>query len=149
MSETTNKQDEQIKQLSILVAAKKEEISKAERPVWITNGSFKFGKNSTDSFNLQTISDSTVLVNALAMLMGRESEFGKAATALGVDVKFDWFGYSVEDWTNDFKTRIAKIEIKNLKRELAEIETVLNDLTSDEVKKQNKLDAIAAKLGVK
>lgn len=149
MSETTNKQDEQIKQLGILVAAKKEEISKAERPNWITNGSFKYGKNSTESFNLQTISDSIILVNALAMLMDRESSFEKAATELGVTAKFDWFGYSVSDWKDDFKTRIAKIEIKNLKQELAEIETVLNDLTSDEVKKQNKLDAIAAKLGVK
>lgn len=147
MSEIT---DEQIKQLGVLVENKKTEIEKAERPNWITNGSFKYGKNSSESFNLQTVSDPRVLVNALAMLVDRERGFTEAAKELGItEMKFDWFGYSVSDWKSDFKTRIDKIDIKNLKQELAEIESMLNDLTSPELKKQNKLDAIAIKLGAK
>jgi len=44
--------DEIVQELVAIVNKKREEIQKAERPNWITNGSFKFAKGSTDSFNL-------------------------------------------------------------------------------------------------
>ncbi len=52
--------DEIVQDLVLIVKQKREEIKKAERPNWITNGSFKYAKGSAESFNLQTITDVNV-----------------------------------------------------------------------------------------
>ena len=139
-------QDEIVQELFDVIAAKKAEISKAERPNWITNGSFKYAKGSTESFNLQTITDINVFINALAFLIDREKSFNDASERLGVEDKFSWFGYSVDDWQSDFKTRITKIQIVSKKKELETLEGRLSKLISPELKRQMELEEITKAL---
>jgi len=134
--------DEIVQELVAIVNKKREEIQKAERPNWITNGSFKFAKGSTDSFNLQTITDIDVFVNALSFLIDKEKSYKVACDTLGVDSKFDWFGFSVEDWTSDFKTRITKIQLTQKKKELEIYEKELDELVSPEMRRAMKLEKI-------
>ena len=134
--------DEIVQELVQIVKQKREEIQKAERPNWITNGSFKYAKGSTESFNLQTISDVSVFINALAFLIDREKSYKMACDKLGVESEFDWFGFSVNDWSSDFKTRITKIQITQKKKELEVYEADLDDLISPEMRRQMKLDKI-------
>lgn len=131
-----------IDELFAVVQQKREEISKAEKPNWITNGSFKYSKNATESFNLQTITDVNVFINALAFLIDREKSFNEASTRLSVKGEFDWFGYSLEDWTTDFKTRVTKIQITTKKKELEAIEKSLNRLVSPERRRIMELEEI-------
>ena len=134
--------DEIVQELVAIVNKKREEIQKVERPNWITNGSFKFAKGSTDSFNLQTITDIDVFVNALSFLIDKEKSYKVACETLGVDSKFDWFGFSVEDWTSDFKTRITKIQLTQKKKELEIYEKELDELVSPEMRRAMKLEKI-------
>lgn len=138
--------DEMVQDLFRVVQQKKEEISKAERPNWITNGSFKYSKNSTESFNLQTITDVNVFINALAFLLEREKSFNEASEQLGVIGEFDWFGYSVEDWRSDFKTRLTKVQISLKKKELEVLEARLDKLISPELRTQMELAEISKAL---
>lgn len=139
-------QDEIVQELLDVIEEKKSEISKAERPNWITNGSFKYAKGSTESFNLQTITDINVFINALAFLIDREKSFNEASERLGVEDKFTWFGYSVEDWQTDFKTRITKIQIVSKRKELEVLESRLNKLISPELRKAMELEEITKAL---
>lgn len=140
------KTDKIIQELSLVVQQRKEEISKAEKPNWITNGCFKYSKTTTESFNLQTVTDVNVFVNALAFLLDREKSFNEASEQLGVTGKFDWFGYSVDDWRNDFKTRITKIQIAIKKKELEVIELRLNKLISEDLRTEMELAEITKAL---
>ena len=134
--------DEIVQDLVQVVKQKREEISKAERPNWITNGSFKYAKGSAESFNLQTISDVNVFINALAFLIDREKSFKMACETLGVKSEFDWFGFSLEDWSSDFKTRITKIQIGQKKKELEIYESKLDKLISPEMRRTMELEEI-------
>ncbi len=134
--------DEVVQDLVQIVKQKREEIAKAERPNWITNGSFKYAKGSAESFNLQTISDVNVFINALAFLIDREKSYKLACEQLGVESDFDWFGFSVADWSSDFKTRITKIQITQKKKELEVFEADLDDLISPEKRRKMKIEKI-------
>ena len=62
---------------------------------------------------------------------------------MGVDYKFTWLGFSVDEWKNDFQTRVNQISIQEKRKELAEIESRLNAIISPELKAQMELEAIS------
>lgn len=140
--------DKLIQQLSKIVEEKKAEISKIEKkPTWLTNCAFRYSEDTSKVLNLNTVSDTSKLVSALSLLLSKQGEYDKACELLGVNNEgFKWFGYSVEDWVTDFKTRIGKIELTSKKKELAEIEAVLENKLSKELKDKLELEAIQKKL---
>ena len=143
--------DEKVQKFFDIVQKKKlelEKITKAENRKWITNCSFAWDENNLSTrINLQTISDPRVIVKALAKLEQQAKHEAEAAEKLGVDeYKFEWLNYSLEDWTQDFQTRLAKIQSTKKKKELAELETRLNALISPELKAEMELDAISKML---
>lgn len=145
------KVDTVVQALIDVVAERKQEISKAEKPNWKTNCTFAFSEDAQPGqrYNIQTITDVSRLVGMLAFLMGQEENFKKAAKALNVSTKnFTWLGYSVEDWKEDLDTRITKINISKKKKELEEIEARLDKLISPELRAQLELEAIKALLEV-
>lgn len=126
--------DEVVQELFNIVQTKRAEIAKIEKPNWITNGSFRFSDNIASSFNLQVVSDERELVRALAFLILHEKAYNEASGQLGVTSKFEWFGYSLEDWKSDFKTRINKIQVSSKKKELSNLEARLDKLISPELR---------------
>jgi hypothetical protein len=78
-----------------------------------------------------------------AFLIDRKEKSENAAKELGVDYKFTWLGFSVDEWKNDFQTRVNQISIQEKRKELAEIESRLNAIISPELKAQMELEAIS------
>lgn len=140
------KTDEKTLELIQAIKRQKEEISKAERPNWITNCSFSYAGNA--SINLHAESNIRTLVMIVAFLLDRERAYSEAAGKLGVvdAPAFSWDGYSTADWTEDIKTRINKIQITSKKKKLEALETRLNAIISPELRAEIELDAISKDL---
>lgn len=144
MSTKTKTTDELVKELFDSVQEKKLAIEKAERPCWETSGNFGYSANSGhDRVNIQTVTDVRKLVEMYAFLIDREEKSESAAKDLGVDYKFTWLGFSVDEWKNDFQTRVNQISIQEKRKELSEIESRLNAIISPELKAQMELEAIS------
>lgn len=147
---TTNVTDQKVKELFDLVQSKKLAIEKAERPCWKTSGNFGYSTNSAhDRTLIATITDVRKIVEMYAFLMEREDKSESAAKELSVDYKFTWLGFTVEEWKEDFQTRVNQVSIQEKRKELAEIEARLNSLISPELKAQMELEAISKLLEVK
>ena len=136
--------DELVKELFDSVQEKKLAIEKAERPCWETSGNFGYSANSGhDRVNIQTVTDVRKIVEMYAFLIDRKEKSENAAKDLGVDYKFTWLGFSVNEWKNDFQTRVNQISIQEKRKELSEIESRLNAIISPELKAQMELEAIS------
>lgn len=136
--------DEKVKTLFETVQEKKLAIEKAERPCWLTAGNFGYSANSAhDRINIQTLTDVRKIVEMFAFIIDRKEKSESAAKELGVNYTFTWLGFSVDEWKNDFQTRVNQISIQEKRRELAEIESRLNAIISPELKAQMELEAIS------
>lgn len=141
-----NEQDKKIQELFDTVQRKKSEIAKAERPNWETNCSFRQDLNSSASQNIQIISKVDDLVTIMAFILEKEHFHDIANKELGTKVKFNWQGYTVDQWKSDLRTRINKLEIAKKKKELEDLESRLNGIISPEVRRKMEIDAISAEL---
>ena len=140
--------DEKVKELFAKVQEKKLAIEKAERPCWQTSGTFGYSANSGhDRTDVKTITDVRKIVDMLAFLIDRKEKSEKAAQELGVEYKFSWLGFSLDEWKGDFQTRINQISIQEKRKELAEIEYALNAIISPDLKAQMELERIQKILG--
>ena len=134
-----SKNDNAIKDLLQKVEEQKKSLGTKERVSWITNGVFKKGG---DFFNINTVNDPLVLVEALGFLIVQLEGFDKARFALGVSGDFKWDGYTYNDWQEDFKTRIKIIEYDKKKKVLDATKAKLNSLVSEEARTEMELDDI-------
>jgi hypothetical protein len=66
----------------------------------------------------------------------------RATEILGLDNKFTYLGYTLNEWTIDLKTRLSRLSISTKKSELATLEKRLNNLMSADLKTQLELDEI-------
>lgn len=144
----TNSINDAIKVLFEKLAAKKAEVSKAEKPVYITGGQFRYSENIGNTIDIMTVRDSRKLVEILAFLKDRESSFNEAAKELNVDNSFTWLGVTVADWTEDLKTRLSVLNLIQTRKELVDLEERLNKIVPAELRAQMELEAIQAALGV-
>lgn len=142
----TTEKDKLVQELIKKVQAKKDEISKAERPNYETNLSFRYNKDSSANTNINVCSDIDELVGIAAFLIDRESSFEKANELLGTKSKFSWLGYSREQWTHDLRLRINKIQILEKKKELADMEKMLDGMISKDLRDQMAIEEIMKKL---
>lgn len=141
-----NNKDKQVQELLKLAEEKRQSITKVEEPKWLTKGDFKYGKGQDVAFNVRTITDENVFINALAFLIDREKSFNQAGNELGIECEFSWFGHSVENWKTDFKTRISQLTAEKDLKELEATEKELDKMISDELRDQMKLDQLTKKL---
>jgi hypothetical protein len=140
--ETTLKLIEEVKR-------RRAEISKAERSNWITNSSFAYVEGSSNTVNIKVITDLKQLIAIAAFLRGQEANYKAAAVELGVESPppFSWGGFSLGDWMEDLKTRIAKIQLEAKRQKLAQLESRLDAVISPELKREMELAKIAEELG--
>lgn len=130
-----------IKELLQKVEDQKANLGTRAKVAWNTNGVFKY--RGGDFFNLNTVTDPTVLANALAVLIVQEESFEEACDRLGIkDAEYKWDGYSVTDWQDDFAARIEMIEWDKRKKTLDATKAKLNSLVSEEAKTEMELENI-------
>jgi hypothetical protein len=138
-----------VQELTKIVNEKKAAIKKAEKPNWRTNCAFRYSKDSSASLNLQVCGVVEELVEVLGLLCEKRNAFNEAQKIIGTNLEFKWFGFTFDDWAEDIKTRIDKIEITMNKKELELLEERLNKLISPELRAQMELEEIKKSLGVK
>lgn len=143
----TTEKDKLVQELFKVVQTKKAEISKAEKPTWLTNCSFGYEKGTSNKTNIRTVTDIEELVTILAFVVGKEKDFSTAKELLNVTVPFNWGGFTKEEWVTDLQTRINQIQISQKKKELESLETRLNGLVSKEMRDQMELEEITKLLG--
>lgn len=142
--------DQQTLALITDVKNRKAEIAKAlGKSNYLTNCTFSYvdGKLN-DAINIHVQTDVKTLVSIVAFLKERERGYLEAGTLLGVEnlPNFMWNGYSVADWTEDVKTRLAKVQVAVKQKKLESLEARLNLIISPELRAQMELEAIAQEL---
>lgn len=141
--------DEQTLSLINAVNKQKKEISKAERPQWKTNCLFSYTENPQNATNIHVEANIRNLVCFAAFLKEREKSYDEAAAELEVKAPaFTWGGFPVDEWLDDIKTRISKLQIASKKTNLEKLEARLNAIISPELKRKLELEAIASELNV-
>lgn len=135
-------------QLIAEVKKQKSEIARADRPTWRTNCSFSQNEGSSQTVNLQVESDVRRLIQIAAFIEQKHVGYALAASSLSVESppQFAWGGFSLEDWLEDIKTRLMKIQISAKRRKLEVLEERLNSIISPELRAQIELEAIASEL---
>lgn len=140
--------DQKIEQLLAALKKQRDEFDAAEaltkRP-WRTNCSF--GREGLGGpVNIVTASQS-VIVNLMTELVMREQAAGTVTTLLGLPVEPVRHGqYTMEEWTADFRKRIAIIQLAEKRRKLDDQEARLNQLVSPERRREMELAALAAEI---
>lgn len=138
------KNDEMIKQLMSKVASQKEALGTRPKVSWKTNGIFKFEDGKHLNLNAAQI---PALVESLAYLFNKSNNYDLAIKTLKVSVsEFQWSGYSVSEWIEDFQTRISVIQYEEKKQKLNETESKLSALVSEEARTEMELEKIAKSL---
>lgn len=138
---------EKVQALFDVVQKQKKEISKAEKPNWLTNCSFSYDKGTSNRINIRTVTDVNEIASILAFIIGREKDVVEASKILGIEAEFEWLGFTKEDWVNDLKTRVTQIQLTKRKKELEQYEARLNGLVSQEVRDAMDLAEIMKGLG--
>ncbi|MGD9728109.1 MAG: hypothetical protein AB7L09_02515 [Nitrospira sp.] len=148
MSDKVAKNDDKIKALMQKVEEQQKALGTKSRARWNTNAVFKYP--SGDFINLNTLNggDLGKLIDAMSFLLSTESVRADAAKRLGIDpVPFAHGGYTITEWEEDFKLRIAIIQYDDRKKELDATKKKLKSLVSEGTRTEMELDEIESLLG--
>ena len=140
--------DSKIVELIKIVEHQKNDVLNSEKESkrgWKTNCSLNI-IGFPQPLNIQTASIDNV-VKAYGMLLTVFSNTGDAAKYLDVQVPSTYDGYSLEDWVDDFKKRVAVIQLKTKKEKLNSLEDRLNGIVSPETRRQMELEIIMKEMG--
>ena len=142
----TKEKDLLIDQLLAKVEEKKKQIEKIKNPVFKTNLSFNmemFG-NST-RVNLNVASEETLL----SLLVYLDFMLERIPTAIkhNIIVTHAWYGFTMEDWRDDIVLKIRQKQSQTQVSELKVIQGKLNDLISEDRKKDIELANLKNLLG--
>ena len=135
--------DDKVIALQQRIQEKRKLIEKVERLVWQTNSVIVSGGVNK---NLQTIGTTEECVALFAEIVAKSEAYDKANFLLDSKIPFTHLGFSLGQWQNDFKTRMATISIVKEKKKLKDLETALESLESNEVKQNKILAGIEAEL---
>lgn len=142
--------DQQVLTLIKEVTRRKQEIARIEKPQWRTNMLFAYVEDgvSNKGINLHAELAPGNLIKIAGFVIERETFYRQAASELGVETMppFTWLGYTSEDWLEDLKMRIQKIQIVSKKKKLEALEERLNNIISPELRAKMEIDAIIADL---
>ncbi len=142
--------DDQVLNLFNTVRQRQQAIAASEKPQWTTTCTIGTNPDSvTDRINIMTVTDATKLVDMLGFLLQRRDYFNKAEELLGFKAgAFKWMSYTVEQWTKDFKTRLAQIELTAKRAELKTLEARLDKLITTDQRRELELAAIQKEMGL-
>lgn len=138
--------DQRVQALFDALQAKKAEVANAERPQYITGGSFRYSESNGASIDIISERNEKKLVEILTFLLERSEKYAVAAEQLNVTVDFTWLGFTVKEWFTDLKTRVSTLQIAKRRAELKELEEKINKVISPEMRREMELKALEASL---
>lgn len=141
------KNDEVAMRLIDSVREQKSLISGAEKKKYCTNCVLNMGDGPP--INLHVVSSLEELCSILSRLLSKNHFHRLSCGELGLPItNLSFGGYDLDDWVADIKTKSEKIRIGEKKKRLAELESKLQSLVSDEKRKELELLAISKELGI-
>lgn len=144
VGETAPTMDEQVKLLFASLQAKKAEIAAADRPQYITGGSFRYSESVGNTIDIVSARDERKLAEIAGFLEERQHFYAIGAEKLGVKADFTWLGFTVEEWLKDLKTRVTILQIAKRRAELIALETRVNAVVTPELRRQMEMEALQA-----
>lgn len=153
MSDQQPTQDQTTLQLMKVVQDQRDEITRIKnRTAYNTSCSFSpsNGRSANDNLNLHTLQDPGQLIYLTGLLLGHRDHYNQAAALLGVTnpPPFKWQGYPAEDWIEDFKARLGKLQLSQKEEQLKRLESRLDQLVSPELRREMELARIKEELGI-
>ncbi len=140
-------EDQVVLEMIAKLAKAKEAVERAEKPCYLTGGTFRYSEASVSgTVDITTVRDERKLVEIAAFLTERESNFGPAAKELGCNVNFTWLGFTRAEWMADLQTRVNILQIAKKRAELRDLEELVNTLVSPELMRKMKMAEAAEKL---
>jgi hypothetical protein len=142
--------DDKIIELLNIVTKRKQEVEDLEKETkqsWKTNCSFPPVFGGTTPINIQ-VQTELAIIQLQADLLVQQEYLKKASGILGATFNDKWGNFSFEDWTTDFKKRIAIINVKEKRKKLDELEERLNAIVSPEQRRALELSEITKSLGI-
>ena len=126
-----NKNDKEIRELLDVVGQKIASLEKKKREPLSTNGVFKYRDGT--HFNIN-VAKQDQIIDAMTLVVGKEATHEDACRRLGVNIDFQWNGYSAFDWETDFRNRIAALQYDEKRKAITNAKSKLNSLVSSEGK---------------
>jgi hypothetical protein len=140
--------DDQIRGLFDKLAARKTKIESLQTEIaksWKTTGTFRL-IGAVSPTNIQTANTEQIIdiaTNLAIVAEGRSSALNLLGRSLDV-VKVQ--GYSVQDWVDDFKKRLATIDIREEQAQLESIEQRLTQVLSPEERRRIEVELLMKEL---
>lgn len=139
--------DDKISELFAVLTKQKQEVAEAvaaSQRKWKTTCSF-YTADASHPMNIQTLADKAVM-QYVAELLAKEEYMTKAYKLM--DDKWDRkvHGFLVEDWLDDFKTRLAKIQLVSKQEKLNKLEARLDAIVSPEQRRMLEVEALTKEL---
>ncbi len=131
------------------IKKRKSEIAKIGRTNNKTDVLFSYTNGDTSRVvNLNVESNVQNLVLMAAHVINQKELYEKTAADLGVESPpvFKWNRFSIEDWVDDIKNRIAKIQVSTKQKTLEKLEVRLNSIISPELRAKIELQDILKEL---
>jgi len=124
------------------IADQKKKLGPKPKSTLITNGVLQ---THTKTYNIN-VSGIQQLVEAYADLLKIKQEHSYMQDAMDIlnvkSVGYDIGGYSITDWMEDIKNKVAAVQWNERKRELDKTEEKLNQMVSEDVKTSKALSDI-------
>ncbi len=135
--------DQEIDDLLEEVNKRKNAINKAKvKYAWETNCMFSWTEDSMNRINIQTINSVELLVKMAAHVIQKEANFKTASILFGVKAKFEYGGFTKEQWLADIDFKIKKLDLSVNEKKLKELEDILDTLVSKERREEMLLDKV-------
>ena len=135
--------DSKINLLLKTVKEQQEEVAKTEKKSktsWNTTCSYNMANGKI--VNIQICKEDKV-IDVMTDLIREKTLRDQAYKALDLDHTLeDHNGFSIDDWTEDLKKRLASLRLKNQKEKLTILEKRLNNILSEEQKRELELEDI-------
>jgi hypothetical protein len=135
-----SKNDNRVKGLIKKLEDKKKSLGAKPKKAWETNALFKYTDGRV--LNLNTIGSFDKAISGLTYLLNASKNHAEACKLLCVFDMFDWDGYSLEAWTEDFKLCVDKVKYAEEEKKYKALEKKLNSLVSKEARTGMELDDI-------
>lgn len=138
--------DETVMALITDVKRRRAEVAELSKPQWLTPCTLQLP--GFDRLNIQIETDIPLLLVARAGLKRIRDTIDEGCKELEIEIDgpTSYQNYPIDDWVKDIEQRIKITQIKKQREKLNRLETRLNDLTSEEQRRELALIEIQKEL---
>lgn len=139
-----NALDQKVLSLMEIVKERRSRVGSLKKPQWTTSCSLVLP--GYERLNIQVCNDLSLLAVACGTLIRMREDIKAASKELDVDIRPLWQNYLIDDWISDIKLRVQVTQLKREQEKLANLESRLRELTSEEQRREMAISDIEEEL---